>query len=131
MGAGTLRRRAHEMIAIENGELIHGGAPGIRGALPRCRDVAQREPQKCRGGLVIWEMAARFDDLAELRVRSTLSSPLVVSIRRRISGGNAKKGITCVQARRHATTTVGNFRPQGLRSKSSRAAPAASALGAV
>jgi hypothetical protein len=61
----------------------------------------------------------------------TLSSALVVSMSRRTSGGNAKHGMMCVQARRHAATIVGNFRPHGPRSNASSAALAASTLAAA
>ena len=42
--------------------------------------------------------------------------------------GNAKNGITCAQARRHAATTVGNLRPHSPSANASNAAAAASAL---
>jgi hypothetical protein len=41
----------------------------------------------------------------------TLSRAFVVSITRRIAGGTAKGGMTCVPARRHAATTVRPVRP--------------------
>src|SRR5580658_4204392 len=61
----------------------------------------------------------------------TLSIALVVYITRLIAGGKVKKGITCVQARRQAATTVGNFRPHSPSSNASSAASAASALAAA
>ena len=60
-------RRRRKAVVVENRELIHGRLHA-GGAHPRRGDIAQRQPDQFRGGLVGREMAARFDDLAHPRV---------------------------------------------------------------
>ncbi len=122
--------RCREAIVAENRKLPHRGPRGWGAPFPCGGDLLRSASQislmaassfgKCPRVLMIFRSCAW-----------TLSSAFVVTSTCRMSGGNAKNGITCDQARRQAATTVGNFAPHGPRSNASSAAPAPSALGAV
>ena len=96
-------------VAVENGELVHRRPPRRRRAFPLRGDIPQGQPDQLRRRLVIWKMAAGFDDLTEPRVHALERVGRVdhaTNLRR-----NAKKGTTRDEARRQAATTLGNRWP--------------------
>ena len=68
VGLHFTRPALDEAIFVEDRELVHRRLPVVRRAAPVGGDVAQRQPDQLGGRIVAGEVAARLDDLAQLRV---------------------------------------------------------------
>ena len=64
ISAPILHRHLGKSLGVQDGKLVHSGLPIVAGTAPVSRNVAQRQPDQLRGGLVRGEVAPGFDDLA-------------------------------------------------------------------
>ena len=76
ISAPILHRHLGKSLGVQDGKLVHSGLPVVAGTAPVSRNVAQRQPDQLRGGLVRGEVARV---LMILRSRAfTLSIAFVV-----------------------------------------------------
>jgi len=59
-----------EAVLVEDRELVHRRLPAMRRPAPVSGDIAQRQPDQLAGRVVGGKVAARLDDLAQLRVHA-------------------------------------------------------------